>query len=104
MYDWDLLGSDDLIGETKIDLEDRLYSRHRATCGLAAKYDPCGYNEWRDPMRPSQVLARLCREARVDGPHFIGRHSVRVGDKVFTVERSAVAGEAECAMPDKSGE
>lgn len=55
-------------------------------------------------MRPSQVLARLCREARVDGPHFIGRHSVRVGDKVFTVERSAVAGEAECAMPDKSGE
>ena len=23
VYDWDLLGSDDLIGETKIDLEDR---------------------------------------------------------------------------------
>ena len=33
----------------------RFYSRHRATCGLAAKYDPCGYNEWRDPVKPSQV-------------------------------------------------
>ena len=86
VFDWDLLGSDDLIGETKIDLEDRFYSRHRATCGLAAKYDPCGYNEWRDPVKPSQILARMCREARLDGP-FFSRNSVRVGDRTFTVER-----------------
>lgn len=39
VLDWDLVGSDDLIGETKIDLENRFYSKHRATCGLAYKYE-----------------------------------------------------------------
>lgn len=39
VFDWDLVGSDDLIGETKIDLENRFYSKHRATCGIAYKYE-----------------------------------------------------------------
>jgi len=39
IVDWDLIGSDDLIGETHIDLENRYYSRHRATCGIARRYD-----------------------------------------------------------------
>lgn len=39
IYDWDLVGSDDMVGETKIDLENRFYSRHRATCGLPLKYE-----------------------------------------------------------------
>ena len=92
VYDWDLLGGDDLIGETKLDLENRFYSRHRPTCGLAGKYDPCGYNEWRDPMKPSQILARMCKEGKIDGPHF-NRNKVTVGDKVFTVNSFKV-------MPD----
>lgn len=39
IFDWDLVGSDDLIGETKIDLENRFYSKHRALSGLARKYE-----------------------------------------------------------------
>ena len=38
VYDWDLVGSDDLIGETKVDLENRFYSKHRATCGLQEQF------------------------------------------------------------------
>lgn len=38
IYDFDLVGGDDLIGETRIDLENRFYSRHRATCGLPTEY------------------------------------------------------------------
>lgn len=43
VYDWDLVGTDDLIGETKIDLENRFYSKHRATCGIAQTYSMCDY-------------------------------------------------------------
>ncbi|NXE53834.1 FR1L4 protein, partial [Casuarius casuarius] len=39
VFDHDLVGSDDLIGETKIDLENRFYSKHRANCGMASQYD-----------------------------------------------------------------
>lgn len=39
VMDHDLIGSDDIIGETRIDLENRFYSRHRASCGLAVYYD-----------------------------------------------------------------
>ena len=31
-----------------------------------------------------QILTKLCKEGRVDGPHF-ARNKVTVGDKVFTV-------------------
>ncbi|KYO37034.1 hypothetical protein Y1Q_0005859 [Alligator mississippiensis] len=70
VYDWDLVGTDDLIGETKIDLENRYYSKHRATCGISQTYAIHGYNIWRDPMKPTQILSKLCKEGKVDGPHF----------------------------------
>ena len=35
-------------------------------------------------MKPTQILAKLCKEGRLDGPHF-NKNKVSVGDKVFTV-------------------
>ena len=38
VWDWDMVGSNDLIGETVIDLEDRYLSKHRALCGIPKSY------------------------------------------------------------------
>ncbi|KAG9347678.1 hypothetical protein JZ751_005251 [Albula glossodonta] len=83
VYDWDLVGTDDLIGETKIDLENRYYSKHRATCGIASNYSVHGYNVWRDPMKPTQILAKLCKEGKVDGPHYGPGGRVKVANRIF---------------------
>lgn len=43
-----------------------------------------GYNTWRDPMKPSQILSKLCKEGKVDGPHFGPGGRVKVANRVFT--------------------
>ncbi|KAM6147451.1 fer-1-like protein 4 [Erethizon dorsatum] len=82
VFDHDLVGSDDLIGETHIDLENRFYSHHRANCGLASQYDVDGYNAWRDAFRPSQILAGLCQRCGLPAPEYRAG-AVKVGSKVF---------------------
>ncbi|XP_017311712.1 otoferlin isoform X2 [Ictalurus punctatus] len=83
IFDWDLVGTDDLIGETKIDLENRLYSKYRATCGIASTYSVHGYNIWRDPQKPSQILAKLCKDGKLDGPHYGPGGKVKVANRIF---------------------
>uniref|UniRef100_A0A3Q3ELF8 Otoferlin b n=1 Tax=Labrus bergylta TaxID=56723 RepID=A0A3Q3ELF8_9LABR len=83
IYDWDLVGTDDLIGETKLDLENRFYSKHRATCGVTCNYAIHGYNVWRDPMKPTQILAKLCKDGKLDGPHYGPGGRVKVENRVF---------------------
>ena len=46
----------------------------------------CGYNQWRDPMKPVQLLTKLCKEGKVDGPHF-AMGKVRVGDMTFRLQK-----------------
>lgn len=38
VMDYDVIGRDDLIGETVVDLENRFLSRFRACCGLPQTY------------------------------------------------------------------
>uniref|UniRef100_A0A672ZSG3 Otoferlin n=1 Tax=Sphaeramia orbicularis TaxID=375764 RepID=A0A672ZSG3_9TELE len=90
IYDWDLVGTDDLIGETKIDLENRFYSKHRATCGIACNYAIHGYNVWRDPMKPTQILAKLCKDGKLDGPHYGPGGRVKVENRKQTDEHLAL--------------
>ncbi|XP_063155720.1 fer-1-like protein 6 [Candoia aspera] len=101
IYDYDLIGSDDLIGETKIDLENRFYSRHRATCGLQAQYEIEGYNAWRDAIKPTEILGKLCKDNRLNGP-IMQPGKIQIENKIFTGQ--TVFQEDECEEPVESHE
>nr|XP_020041492.1 fer-1-like protein 6 [Castor canadensis] len=83
IYDHDMIGTDDLIGETKIDLENRFYSKHRAICGLQSQYEIEGYNAWRDTSKPTEILTKLCKDNKLDGPYF-SPGKIQIGSKVFS--------------------
>ncbi|XP_017954999.1 fer-1-like protein 6 [Drosophila navojoa] len=63
---------DGIIGYTQIDLEDRWHSKHRATVGIPQEYSRLGYNQWRDPLLPSQLLADLCQQRGIPPPYYYG--------------------------------
>lgn len=42
-----------------------------------------GYNVWRDPMKPSQILAKLCKDGKIDGPHYGPGGKVKVANRIF---------------------
>ncbi|KAL2078230.1 hypothetical protein ACEWY4_025915 [Coilia grayii] len=61
VYDYDLLTRDEKVGETVIDLENRFLSRFGSYCGLPQTYCVSGINQWRDQLKPSQILQNLAR-------------------------------------------
>nr|XP_020461857.1 myoferlin-like [Monopterus albus] len=61
VYDYDLLSQDEKVGETVIDLENRVLSRYNSYCGLPQTYCISGINQWRDQLSPSQILENLAR-------------------------------------------
>ncbi|KAM4715581.1 myoferlin-like [Anableps anableps] len=61
VYDYDLLTRDEKVGETVIDLENRFLSRYNSYCGLPQTYCISGINQWRDQLKPSQILENLAR-------------------------------------------
>ncbi|KJE97724.1 Fer1l3 protein [Capsaspora owczarzaki ATCC 30864] len=68
VMDWDAVSADDLIGETKIDLERRLLSTCRGTVGLPQTYQTSGINVWRDSQRPTEILKDWCTTMRLREP------------------------------------
>uniref|UniRef100_A0AAR2KUJ2 C2 domain-containing protein n=1 Tax=Pygocentrus nattereri TaxID=42514 RepID=A0AAR2KUJ2_PYGNA len=68
VYDFDLLTCDEKVGETVIDLENRLLSRFGSYCGLPQTYCISGPNQWRDQLKPSQILQHHARLKGVPPP------------------------------------
>jgi hypothetical protein len=62
LHDSNLLGTSIEIGKTEIDLENRVYSKCYAHCGIARRYDSKGYNMWRDALTPCEILNKLCKQ------------------------------------------
>ncbi|KAG5335930.1 OTOF protein, partial [Acromyrmex charruanus] len=82
VWDFDVTTADDLIGVTRIDIENRFYSRHRAHCGIANVYSTTGYNVWRDREKPAQILELLCRKNNLPLPEY-GEHEIKIGKQSF---------------------
>lgn len=70
VFDFDLMTRNDVIGETRIDLENRLLTRFRATCGIPQTYNVTGINQWRDNQTPSEILAAFCKKHSLQEPTY----------------------------------
>ncbi|XP_036843064.1 dysferlin isoform X1 [Oncorhynchus mykiss] len=92
LYDYDMLTKDEKIGETVIDLENRFLSRYGACCGLPQSYCLSGVNRWRDQLKPSQLLVRLCERRYY-------RRPVYKQDRVFFRGREYTAADLDDAKP-----
>ncbi|TKS85668.1 Dysferlin Dystrophy-associated fer-1-like protein [Collichthys lucidus] len=72
VYDYDFMSKDDKVGETIIDLENRLTSRFRSCCGLPQTYCVSGINQWRDQLKPTQILQRVAKVRGIPPPRIEG--------------------------------
>ncbi|XP_045510224.1 otoferlin-like [Colias croceus] len=78
LYDYDAIPPDELIGFTTIDLEDRIYSKHRARVGLASEFRLSEPFKWRDSYKPSKILEELCLKNHIPPPIFPDASTVLV--------------------------
>ncbi|XP_066912889.1 fer-1-like protein 6 isoform X2 [Clytia hemisphaerica] len=59
VYDKDYRITKRLIGQTEIDIENRYFSKHRPTYGLAKRYFSSGFAQWRDSSKPSEIYEQI---------------------------------------------
>uniref|UniRef100_H2ZAE4 C2 domain-containing protein n=1 Tax=Ciona savignyi TaxID=51511 RepID=H2ZAE4_CIOSA len=86
VFDWDLIGTDDKIGETVIDLENRYLSKFKAWCALPETYCISGPCPWRDQMRPKEWLEHKCRQEKWDEPVWNSNTCVMVGGNTYKLD------------------
>ncbi|XP_009319173.1 PREDICTED: dysferlin [Pygoscelis adeliae] len=92
LYDYDLLSKDEKIGETVIDLENRFLSKYGARCGLPQTYCVSGPNQWRDQLRPSQLLHLFSLQHNYKAPTY-------KSDRVVFREQEYILSELEDGKP-----
>uniref|UniRef100_A0A670Z7V8 C2 domain-containing protein n=1 Tax=Pseudonaja textilis TaxID=8673 RepID=A0A670Z7V8_PSETE len=91
LFDFDLFSPDDIVGDTTIDLENRLMSHYGANCGLPQTYCVAGPTQWRDQLLPSELLENHIQaknlpqtEISEDGSKavFMGKKAMKMPTKV----------------------
>ncbi|XP_030803164.1 dysferlin isoform X7 [Camarhynchus parvulus] len=92
LYDYDLLSKDEKIGETIIDLENRFLSKYGARCGLPQTYCVSGPNQWRDQLRPSQLLHLFSLQHNYKAPTY-------KSDRIIFQDQEYVLSELEDGKP-----
>eukprot|EP00076_Gallus_gallus_P040100 XP_025005638.1 dysferlin isoform X5 [Gallus gallus] len=92
LYDYDLLSKDEKIGETVIDLENRFLSKYGARCGLPQTYCISGPNQWRDQLRPSQLLHLFSLQHHYKAPTY-------TSDRLIFREQEYILSELEDGKP-----
>uniref|UniRef100_A0A182JZK0 C2 domain-containing protein n=1 Tax=Anopheles christyi TaxID=43041 RepID=A0A182JZK0_9DIPT len=81
----DFVSSDDLIGSTSIDIEDRFRSKHLPSFGIPNYYKSKGCNKWRHQMKPSEMLQKICENHGLQNPRITGRKII-IGKAEFEAE------------------
>ncbi|PAV73357.1 hypothetical protein WR25_18927 [Diploscapter pachys] len=80
------LKADEPIGETTIDLENRLLTKWRATVGLSRQYTVNGEMPWRDQLCPMATLRRYCSKMLVKPPRILIRQGRNESEKEYGIE------------------
>ncbi|KII70262.1 Otoferlin [Thelohanellus kitauei] len=89
IYDFDDIGSDDLIGQTEIDLETRYHSKTLVSSPLPTEYTQYGPWKWRHALEPSQILQNIVTFHGFEPPTY-KNGECQIGNYIFIAPSTTV--------------